>query len=280
MNTTFDVREPEASSAPDEESLRELELDLAARQREYDEALEAWRRLARDEATVSGPGIEWTPPATIVRADGSERVEGRRTVRSTIEVDGRMRFVDEIPEDERALVLAELRDRRGGVGRELRDARARLRAAREIHANARLGPAFAAYEVVAGELDSARRQAESAIVEALRRLTTYGRASDATRRAMRRLRRIAAEGAVDAPALVEHLRDIDARGDVPVRLDESGVEAAGGAEFDLLGDDPRAEVTWQAIARLAWSAVNEPERAEAQLRGTALAQATTRQRGN
>jgi hypothetical protein len=257
-----------------DETLRELENEFVEAEREHEEAVRVFRELDARKALLQGNGVIWQPGHRVIRADGSERDEGRQAVQATLEIDGRVRFVDEIDAVERGVLVKEIEAALAAASQPLLEARRRLISARVAVANARLEPAVEIYRIAVADLDARRRQAEAALGAAIGRLTEYGRARDTARRAARKLGRIAADGAGDSRDTIEQLRNITANGDVPVRLTNAAVESADGPDFEMFGgDDPTADVTWQAVAGGMLLCVVEPDRAEAQLRQTRLGRA-------
>jgi hypothetical protein len=262
------------SATDDNDDLRDLGFALAAREREYEETHGDWQRLIEQEEALKGNGVKWVAGRRVVRADGSVRDEGRSTVRVTVEIDGWTRYVDEIDEAERLLLLRDLAAERARCAPLLIEARRRLAEARRALGNAKLEAAVTRYQTVGEELSSARKQTEAALSQVFTRTIEYGRARDAARRAARRLQQIAGDAAHDSREIVEQLKDVAKNGDVPVKLTEHGVEVIDGPDFDLLADDPTEDAMWQAIASWKRLAVIDPQRAAAQLRETKLGRAT------
>jgi hypothetical protein len=271
-------------ATPGDETLRELENELVEAEHEHDETLRVFGELDARKTLLQGNGIIWQSGRRVVRADGSERDEGRQAIRATVEIGGRVRYVDEIDPVETRVLLEEIEAQLGAASRPLLDARRRLANARVALANARLEPATEGYRSAVADLDAKSRQAEAALGQAVAQLVEYGRARDTARRAARKLGRIATDGAGDSRQTIEQLRNITANGDVPLRLTEGGVASAEGPDFEMLGgDDPTADATWQAVAGGMLLCVVEPDRAEAQLRETQLGRAAgfnKRRRGN
>jgi hypothetical protein len=253
---------------------RERANELVEAEHEHDAALAAWRRLDEDEAALGGSGLRSEPGRRVIRADGSERVEGRRTVRATIWLEGRERYVDELDEVERAALTSKIAAGRGQAARRLTTARTRLADAQRAVANAKLENAIPAYLDRVAAADAARREVEQGLGRAVRHLIEFGRTSAALNKDSRRLHRIAADGAAGSRDLQEALRNLGARGDVPGSLGETGVQGIEGPDLDLFGgDDPREQTTFQRFAQILWLAATDPDRAEAQLGGTALGRA-------
>jgi hypothetical protein len=261
-------------SAPDDsDNLRAFEDELIETEREHEQTVRIFRELEARRTLLLGTGVVWQPGRVVIRPDGSERDEGRQAVRAMLEIDGRVRFVDEIDAVERRVLLEEIEAQLGTASRPLLEARRRLANARIAVANTNLEPAVGVYRLAVADLDASRRQAEDALGAAIARLTEYGRARDTARRAARKLGRIAADGCGESRETVEQLRNIVGNGDVPVRLSGASVESDDGPDFELLDDDPTSDAMWRGLGDRMHTCVVEPDRAEAQLRETQLGRA-------
>lgn len=255
----------EPAPAPTEETLRELELEVFSAEREREQAHEQWRRVERNSVALNGDGRR-VERFTTVNAAGNERAD-TRVVRTTIDVGGAERYVDELDEVDRATIREKLNAERLEAASAVQRARARLNAAREKLANAKLEPATQEYGAAAATLEDFRRQVEHHMRSGFALLLNYGEARRSERRALRRVLKIAIEAAHDAPALRDQVQRIEQDRELPLRFVADGrVESRDAATLDLLGDSPTEQQMWAALAQLAWLAVNEPQRAAARLR--------------
>src|SRR5690348_1945277 len=124
-----------ALATREDERERELRNELVDAERDEAAAESEWRELLSTEQTLRGNGVRRVQGRRLIRLDGSERDEGYRNVRSTVMVDGRERFVDELDGAERAALLAGIDGRRGEVATRYTSARRRAESARQEVAN-------------------------------------------------------------------------------------------------------------------------------------------------
>jgi hypothetical protein len=169
-------------------------------------------------------------------------------------------------------LLAALTEERGPVARGLTEARSRLTRARVAVANVKFEAATPFYATAAADFDTAGRQAEAALGQALARCVDYGRARKKINSARRQLFSIAREGAGDSKEVLGEIAHLDHIGSVPVSLSDESVVASDGPEFEIFGDDSLDPALYQSVGEFARLAVTDPDRAIAQLRGTRLGQ--------